>query len=84
VDHHTQSRPSFEGRGEAVVAKEDAGKLAVLVLQGEIAMAGRRDRYPPYLALDPDVAQSAIGAHGVPDGARDFAYAEDPQGESGL
>ena len=47
----------LERRREPLVAEPDALQLAALVLEGEVGVAGARDRDPADLALDPDVAQ---------------------------
>ena len=57
VDDDAQPGPRLERRGQPLVAEEDAGQLAALVLQREVAVPGRRDRDAPDLALHPDVAQ---------------------------
>ena len=63
VSDYAQPRPRFERGRDAVVAEEDAGELAPLVLEREVAVPGRRDGHAADLALDPDVAQRRLGSH---------------------
>ena len=52
-----------------VVPEPDALELGLRVLEREVGVAGRRDRDPPDLALDPQVAQAVVAADALADGA---------------
>ena len=68
----------LERRPHPIVPEPHALELRPIVLQREIGMAGRRDRDPPDLALDPQVAQLVVGPNRGRDGARGLADGQDP------
>ena len=71
----------LERRAEPVVAEPDALELVALVLEREVGVAGRRDRDPADLALDPQVGQARVGADRAADRPGDLADAQDPDAE---
>ena len=79
VGDDAQSRLRLERRGEPIVTEPDAGELAALVLEREVAVAGARDRHAADLALDPHVAEPGIAADRVFHGTGDVADGEDLQ-----
>ena len=81
VDDDPEPGLRLERRADALVAEPDALERAAVVLEREVGVAGRADRDPADLALDPDVGQALVGPDGLADGPRDLADAEDPQPE---
>ena len=81
VGHDAQPGLRLEGRAEAIVAEPHALELVALVLEREVGVAGRRDRHPSDLALDPQVGQARVGADRAADRAGDLADGQDPDAE---
>ncbi len=62
VGDDPQAGLGLERVPDPLVAEPDALELRLLVLEREVGVAGRRDRDPPDLALDPQVAKALVGA----------------------
>ena len=81
VDHDAEAGLRLERRTQALVAEPDALELAALVLEREVGVARARDRDAADLALDPEVAQPLVPAHGLADRPAHIADGEDPEPE---
>ena len=71
----------LERRPGPVVAEPHALELRAGVLEREVGVAGGRDRDPPDLALDPQVAQAVVGADAIADRPADLGHRPHTQPE---